>query len=68
MGAIPLRVRILARLQQGLRLGKQRSPPPIEALDSGDALDKIACASGVELADVRKAVEAWEADGLVRRV
>ena len=39
----------------------------LEAVGAGEALDKVARATGTDFADVRKAVEAWEADGVVRR-
>lgn len=39
----------------------------LEAVGGGEPLDHVARATGTDFADVRKSVEAWEADGVVRR-
>jgi len=46
----------------------ERGATLLEAVGAGDPLDKVARATGIELAEVRKSVESWESDGLVRRI
>jgi hypothetical protein len=40
----------------------------LEAVGSGEALDKVGRAAGIEFPELRKLVESWEGDGVVRRV
>lgn len=46
----------------------ERGRELLEVVGSGDALDKVGRARGVEFAELRALVEAWEGDGVVRRV
>ena len=46
----------------------ERGATLLETVGAGDPLDKVARATGIELSDVRKSVETWESDGLIRRL
>jgi hypothetical protein len=46
----------------------ERGRTLLEAVGSGEALDKVGRAAGVEFPELRKLVEMWEGDGVVRRV
>jgi len=39
----------------------------LEAVGKGDPLDQVARGTGTDFDEVRKAVEKWEGDGVVRR-
>lgn len=46
----------------------ERGRQLLEAVAGGEPLDKVARMTDTDFSDVRKAVEVWEADGVVRRV